>query len=60
MTASNLLTQIQNDLHPESTLQELDRAHMECQEMKSFTKAFLTEVTESRLLPINNKGNILF
>ncbi|XP_017278998.1 protein sel-1 homolog 3 [Kryptolebias marmoratus] len=48
--------EIKNQLHPESTLQELDRAHMECQEMKTFTKAFLREVTESHPLSLNNKA----
>ncbi|KAK2907555.1 hypothetical protein Q8A73_008628 [Channa argus] len=38
-----------NKLHHKSTLQELDRAHRECQKITAFTKAFLTEATESHL-----------
>ncbi|XP_075937671.1 protein sel-1 homolog 3 [Anarhichas minor] len=33
--------------HLESTSQELDRTHQECQEVKALTQAFLKEVTES-------------
>ncbi|XP_071343140.1 protein sel-1 homolog 3 [Trachinotus anak] len=47
---------IQNQLHPKATLQELDRTHRECQEIKAFTKAFLKEVTESHLLSTISKG----
>ncbi|XP_026201993.1 protein sel-1 homolog 3 [Anabas testudineus] len=47
--------EIKNELHPKSTLQELDRAHQECQEIKALTKAFLQEVTETHPpSPINN------
>ncbi|PWA14402.1 hypothetical protein CCH79_00011155 [Gambusia affinis] len=41
---------IRNQLHPMSTAQELDRAHVACQEMRTLAKAFLHQVAESRLL----------
>ncbi|XP_039985010.1 protein sel-1 homolog 3 isoform X2 [Xiphias gladius] len=47
---------INNPLHPETTLQELDKTHRECQEIKAFTKAFLKEVTESHLLSTITTG----
>nr|XP_043900763.1 protein sel-1 homolog 3 [Solea senegalensis] len=37
--------EINNPLHPETTLKELDRTHHECREMKAFTEAFLKQVT---------------
>ncbi|XP_070765272.1 protein sel-1 homolog 3 [Enoplosus armatus] len=48
--------EVKNPLHPKSTLQELDKTHQECQEIKVFTRAFLQEVTESHLLLPINKG----
>ncbi|XP_059197524.1 protein sel-1 homolog 3 [Centropristis striata] len=40
--------------HLESTLQELDKTHQECEEMRVFTQAFLQEVTDSHdTSPIN-------
>ncbi|KAA8589682.1 hypothetical protein FQN60_013047 [Etheostoma spectabile] len=46
--------EVKNQLHPESTLQQLDRTHQQCQEMKAFTRAFLQEVTASHVpSPIN-------
>ncbi|KAM9358011.1 protein sel-1 homolog 3 [Symphorus nematophorus] len=47
---------VRNQLQPKSVFQELDETHQECQEMKAFTRAFLQQVTESHLLPPNNKG----
>ncbi|XP_040897218.1 protein sel-1 homolog 3 isoform X2 [Toxotes jaculatrix] len=48
--------EIKNPLHPKTTLQELDKTHRECQEIKAFTKALLKEVTESHLLSTISKG----
>ncbi|KAM4739983.1 protein sel-1 homolog 3 [Anableps anableps] len=48
--------EIKNQLHPMSTVQELDRAHVECQEMRTFTKAFLHQVSESHLLSQTNEA----
>ncbi|XP_023284508.1 protein sel-1 homolog 3-like isoform X1 [Seriola lalandi dorsalis] len=48
-------TQIKTHLNPEATLQELDKTHRECQEIKRFTKAFLREVTERHLLSTISK-----
>ncbi|XP_029939860.1 protein sel-1 homolog 3 isoform X2 [Salarias fasciatus] len=48
--------QTDNPLHPKSTLQELEKTHQECQEIKAFTKAFCKEVAENRSLSPNNKG----
>ncbi|KAM4574213.1 protein sel-1 homolog 3 isoform 1-T2 [Fundulus diaphanus] len=42
--------EIKNQLHPMSTVRGLDRVHAECQEMQTFTKAFLQQVAESHLL----------
>ncbi|XP_027884145.1 protein sel-1 homolog 3 isoform X2 [Xiphophorus couchianus] len=42
--------EIRNQLHPMSTAQELDRAQVACQEMRTLAKAFLHQVVESRLL----------
>ncbi|CAB1439267.1 unnamed protein product [Pleuronectes platessa] len=47
--------EIKNQLHLK-TLQELDKTHRECQEIKAFTKAFLKEVTESHNLSTNSKA----
>ncbi|KAG7228882.1 hypothetical protein INR49_008660 [Caranx melampygus] len=41
--------EIKNHLQPEATLQELDRTHCECQEIKVLTKAYLRAVSESHL-----------
>lgn len=51
--------QVKNQLHPES-LQDLDKTHLECQEIKAFAKAFFREVTKSHFLSPINKGEILF
>ncbi|GAA6217828.1 protein sel-1 homolog 3-like [Lates japonicus] len=48
--------EVENQLHSKTTLQELDKSHRECQEMKEFTKAFLKEVTESHPLSTISKG----
>ncbi|TDH08104.1 hypothetical protein EPR50_G00094300 [Perca flavescens] len=46
--------EVKNQLHPESTLLQLDKTHQQCQEMKAFTQAFLQEVTASQVAsPIN-------
>uniref|UniRef100_A0A8C6P4Q3 Protein sel-1 homolog 3-like n=1 Tax=Nothobranchius furzeri TaxID=105023 RepID=A0A8C6P4Q3_NOTFU len=47
--------EIKNPLHPKSTLQELDRTHLECREMRAFTNAFLQVVSEDHQLSSNNK-----
>ncbi|XP_060885719.1 protein sel-1 homolog 3 [Labrus mixtus] len=39
--------QVKNQLQPKSTELELDATHQECLEIKTFTKAFLHEVTQS-------------
>lgn len=54
------ISQVENQLHSKTVLQELDKTHRECQEMKEFTKAFLKEVTESHPLSTISKGEILF
>ncbi|XP_070688255.1 protein sel-1 homolog 3 [Pempheris klunzingeri] len=48
--------EVKNQLHPKSPLQELDKTHQECQEIKAFTKAFLHKITESHLLSPVSKG----
>ncbi|XP_026160908.1 protein sel-1 homolog 3 isoform X2 [Mastacembelus armatus] len=48
--------EIENQLHPKSTLLELDRVHQECQEITAFTKAFWKEVVESHLPSPFSKG----
>uniref|UniRef100_A0A8P4KDE9 Protein sel-1 homolog 3 n=1 Tax=Dicentrarchus labrax TaxID=13489 RepID=A0A8P4KDE9_DICLA len=48
--------EVTNELHPKSALQELDKTHQECVEIKAITRAFLQQVTESHLLSIINKG----
>ncbi|XP_043985750.1 protein sel-1 homolog 3-like isoform X1 [Gambusia affinis] len=48
--------EIRNQLHPMSTAQELDRAHVACQEMRTLAKAFLHQVAESRLLSPTDKA----
>lgn len=52
--------QVENQLHPMSAAQELDRAHVECQEMRTFTKAFLDRVAKNHLLALTKEGDILF
>lgn len=52
--------EIENPLHPQSTLDELERTHQECREIRAFTKAFLQEVTESHPLSPANKGVCTF
>ncbi|XP_069378563.1 protein sel-1 homolog 3 isoform X2 [Paralichthys olivaceus] len=47
--------EIKNQLHLK-TLQELDKTHHKCQEIKAFTKAFLKEVTQSHMLSTNSKA----
>ncbi|XP_006790304.1 protein sel-1 homolog 3 [Neolamprologus brichardi] len=42
--------QIKNQLHSKPTLNELQRIHQECQEIRAFTKAFMQEVNENYLL----------
>ncbi|KAM7388614.1 hypothetical protein PAMP_024779 [Pampus punctatissimus] len=49
---------VNNQLHPESILQDLDKTHRECQEMKAFTAAFLQQVTESHLPSPINAGSL--
>ncbi|XP_042368105.1 protein sel-1 homolog 3 [Plectropomus leopardus] len=45
---------VKNQLPPESTLQELDKTHQECREMKALTRAFLQEITKSHVpSPVN-------
>ncbi|XP_061593913.1 protein sel-1 homolog 3-like isoform X2 [Cololabis saira] len=39
--------EIKNQLQPKSILQELEKAHMECREIRAFTKTFLQEVTQT-------------
>ncbi|CAK6956152.1 protein sel-1 homolog 3%2C partial [Scomber scombrus] len=41
--------QVKNPLYPKSILQDLDKTHQECQEIKAFTAAFMKGVTESHL-----------
>lgn len=48
--------EIKNQLQPQSTLHQLEKAHQECQEIKAFTKAFLQEVTRSHHLSLTSKG----
>ncbi|MEQ2181845.1 hypothetical protein GOODEAATRI_015802, partial [Goodea atripinnis] len=48
--------EIENQLHPMSTAQELDRAHVKCQEIRTFTKAFLQQAAESHLLSLTNEA----
>ncbi|XP_022614767.1 protein sel-1 homolog 3-like [Seriola dumerili] len=50
--------EIKTHLNPEATLQELDKTHRECQEIKRFTKAFLREVTERHLSSTISKGSL--
>ncbi|XP_008297004.1 protein sel-1 homolog 3 [Stegastes partitus] len=52
--------EIKNPLHPQSTFNELERAHRECCEIRAFTKAFLQEATESHPLSPANKGVCTF
>ncbi|KAM6921995.1 protein sel-1 homolog 3 [Xenentodon cancila] len=47
--------EIKNPLHPKSILQELERAHMVCQEIRVFTKTFLDEVTQTLHLSQTNQ-----
>lgn len=55
---SKPLPQVENQLQPRPVLEELDKTHQECQEIKSFAKAFLQEVTRSR--PSIMKGEMFF
>ncbi|KAM4549430.1 protein sel-1 homolog 3 isoform 1-T1 [Odontesthes bonariensis] len=48
--------EVKNQLHPESTLQGLERAHKECREIRTFTKAFLREVTKTHLFSTTNEA----
>ncbi|XP_038131845.1 protein sel-1 homolog 3 [Cyprinodon tularosa] len=48
--------EIKNQLHLMPAAQELDRAHMECQEIRGFTIAFLQQIAESHLLSLTNKA----
>ncbi|XP_034561447.1 protein sel-1 homolog 3 [Notolabrus celidotus] len=52
--------EVKNPLQPKSTLEELDRTHQECQEMKVLTKAFLQEVIKSRPSSSFNKSKTPF
>lgn len=54
------MSQVKNHLHANSTLQEVDKTHQECQEIKAFTRAFLQEVAASRLPSSISEGEILF
>ncbi|XP_029906417.1 protein sel-1 homolog 3 [Myripristis murdjan] len=45
---------VKNPLSPKTTLEDLDKTHLECQEIKRFTAAFLQGVTGSRITL--NKG----
>lgn len=47
---------VENQLHPMSAAQELDRAHVECQEMRTFTKAFLHQVAKNHLLALTKEA----
>ncbi|XP_029002328.1 protein sel-1 homolog 3 isoform X2 [Betta splendens] len=48
--------EIKNELQPKATLEELDRTHQECQEIKALTQTFLQQVTESHSPSPINKG----
>ncbi|XP_047442199.1 protein sel-1 homolog 3 isoform X2 [Mugil cephalus] len=48
--------EINNQLHPETTLRELERTHQGCQEITAFTKAFLREVTGNHLRSPSSRG----
>ncbi|TKS74871.1 Protein sel-1 -like protein 3 [Collichthys lucidus] len=50
--------EVRNQLDPESALQELDKTHRECREIKALTRAFLQQVTESHLPTPINKGSL--
>lgn len=52
----NLISQVRN---PISTIHQLEKTHLECQEMKAFTKAFLQQVTESERPSIINRGELI-
>lgn len=54
------MSQVRNQLDPESALHELDKTHQECREIKALTRAFLQQVTESHLPTPINKGEMLF
>ncbi|KAI3368340.1 hypothetical protein L3Q82_008046 [Scortum barcoo] len=49
--------EVENQLHPKS-LQEVDKTHQECQEIKAFTKDFFHKVAESYLLSPVNRGSL--
>ncbi|XP_072246122.1 protein sel-1 homolog 3 isoform X3 [Leuresthes tenuis] len=48
--------EVKNQLHPESILRGLEGAHKECREIRTFTKAFLQEVTKTHLLSTTNQA----
>ncbi|XP_067453772.1 protein sel-1 homolog 3 [Thunnus thynnus] len=48
--------EVKNHLYPESTLQDLDKTHGVCQEIKEFTAAFLQGVGDSHLPSSLNTG----
>ncbi|KAG8003474.1 Protein sel-1-like protein 3 [Nibea albiflora] len=50
--------EVRNQLDPESALQELDKTHQECREIKALTQAFLQQVTKSHLPTPINKGSL--